>query len=676
MAGVPLSLTFRRDIQGLRAIAVALVLLSHGGVAGFEGGFIGVDVFFVLSGYLITGLLIEESLSTGSIRYGQFLARRLRRLLPAMLVMLLVVLVVASIVLTAFEMRMQARSFPYAATWISNFFFAFVERDYFVALQENDLFLHTWSLGVEEQFYLLWPWLVLLLAGFKATDARRPARGRAIVAALAVICAVSFAVCVLLTEKVPLLAFYMMPARIWQFALGAVVYVGLHIASDPERLAASPRVGLTAAAAGALLVLGAATLLDGEISYPGWYALAPSVGAALIIAGGTAGELNAVTRLLGKQPMVWVGDRSYSIYLWHWPVLIVGGSLGIARSFAGLVALVSLTLALAALSYRYIERPFWKGRYRNAAPRRVMLAATLSIAFCILPFNLLGRHVYDTNASIGNQQGYDPRMDADSRVYAEGRGCDTWHFAAYLVPCPLGNRDGTRLAFLVGDSIGAQWSPLVSSLLSDSSWQIIVLTKSSCAIVDRIWHYDVVGGDYVVCAEWRNRVLRYIDEVSPDIVFIGSASTYRFTRSDWVDGTAGILDRVAAAAGSVVLLPGTPALSFDGPSCLEDPWRFSFRLVEGERECEETRTDERPETVAAYLGEAARAYDNVVVLNLIDLVCPGGRCAASTPEGVAVFRDNQHLTASFALSLVPAARERLASLGLSPTPPAPGNAPQ
>ncbi len=678
MSNATQRLTFRPDIQGLRAIAVTLVLLAHAGVAVFEGGFIGVDVFFVLSGYLITGLLIEERLATGTIRYGQFLARRLRRLLPAMLTMLLLVLLVASVLLTAFEMRMQARSFPYAAAWISNFFFAFAERDYFKALQDDDLFLHTWSLGVEEQFYLLWPWLVLLLAGIRASGGRRAALGRAVVVALTAIGIASFVVCLMLTDMLSILAFYMMPARIWQFALGAVVYVGLHIATDPDR-ASAPRAGwwgLAAAVAGTLLVFGSAVLLHGQISYPGWYALAPSVGAALIIAGGTAGERNIVSRLFGTGPMVWVGDRSYSIYLWHWPVLILGGALGVARSPAGLAALVLLTVALAALSYRYVEFPFWKGRYRHSAPRRVVAAAALAIVFCVSAFGLLEKQVYGVGTTIDALQGYDPRNDADRRVYAAGLGCDTGQFGTQLVPCPLGNRDGTRLAILVGDSIGAQWSPLVSGLLSDPSWQILVLTKSACAIVDRVWHYDKAGGDYVVCAQWRNNVLEYIEQIRPDVVFVGSSSTYRFTRNDWVDGTASILDRLATSAGNVVLLPGTPGLSFDGPSCLEDPWRFSFRLVDGERECEEVRSDDGPETVAAYLAEAARAYPNAVVLNLIDLVCPGGRCAASTPDGVAVFRDNHHLTASFVASLVPAVRERLARLGLSPIPPAPGSASQ
>ncbi len=649
-----------------------LVLLAHAGVSGLEGGFIGVDVFFVLSGYLITGLLLEERLASGTICYWKFVARRLRRLLPAMLAMLLLVLLSATVVLTAFEMRMQARSFPFAAAWVSNFFFAFAERDYFKALQDHDLFLHTWSLGVEEQFYLVWPWLVLVLAGISVPGGRRSALGRALFAALALIAAASFAISILLTNGTSILAFYMMPARIWQFALGAMVYVGLHVATGKpgrDAMTWNSGAGLIAAVAGAILVLGSAVLLHVQISYPGWFALAPSLGAALLIAAGTAGHRNVVSGLLSTRPMVWVGDRSYSIYLWHWPILIIGGALGIGRSVGGLFGLVLLTMIFAALSYRFIEYPLWKGRYRHAAPRGVVVAAATAIAFCVATFDVLERQVYEAGGRTQALHGYDPRNDADSRVYAGSLGCDSGHFTAQLVPCPLGSRDGTRLAILVGDSIGAQWSPLVSGVLSDPNWQILVLTKSACAIVDRIWHYERAGGDYLVCAEWRDKVLDYIEQTEPDLVFIGSASTYRFSRSDWIDGTAGILDRVTTAAGLVLLVPGTPALSFDGPSCLEDPWRFSFRLIDGERECEERRVNDVPDQVANYLREAASAYGNVAVLDLNDLVCPGGLCSASTQDGIPVYRDDQHLTATFVLSLVPEARKRLAGIPLSPNSP-------
>lgn len=647
---------------------MGLVVLAHAGAPGFSGGFIGVDVFFVLSGYLITGLLVGERLATGKIRYLEFLARRLRRLLPAMLTMLLLVLLVASVLLTAFEMRMQARSFPFAAAWISNFFFAFAERDYFQALQDDDLFLHTWSLGVEEQFYLLWPWLVLVLVGLRTAAPGASARGRNMFAAMGMIGAVSFAVCVMLTQTTSILAFYMMPARIWQFALGAMVFAGLHLAVS-EGSDRHARWALPAGLCGLALVLLSAVLLGDDISYPGWYALAPSVGATLLIAAGTMARRNGVSAVLERRPLVWIGDRSYSIYLWHWPVLVLGNALGVTRSAAGVVAAVALSVVLAALSYSFIEYPFWKGRYRTARATRVIAAAVLAIVLSVSTFSVLRSEVFGAGAGIASAQGYDPRQDADARIYSPTKTCDTGHFGAEVLPCAIGNRDGDRLAVLVGDSVGAQWSPMVSGVFADEDWQILVLTKSACAIIDKTWHYERAGGDYVICTEWRNRVLEYIAALSPDVLIVGSSAFYPFTEEDWTGGTARILERAAPAARQVVLISGTPRLTFDGPSCLEDPWRFSFRLIDGDRECEEARTETQPGTVSAYLHAVADEFANVDVLDLNDLVCPNQRCAAATPEGVAVFRDNDHLTASFALSLVPAARERLERLGISPNSP-------
>lgn len=665
-------LSFRPDIQGLRAVAVALVILAHAGVAGFAGGYVGVDVFFVLSGYLITGLLLEERVATGTIRYGEFLARRLRRLLPAMLAMLLVVLIVSTIVLTPFEMRQQSRSFPYAAAWISNFFFSFAERDYFLALQDHDLFLHTWSLGVEEQFYLIWPWLVLLFVGFKARVADRLSQGKVILVGFAMVFVASLVLSIYLSANLPLLAFYMMPSRFWQFALGSGVYVGMHMAFDWRAVSMGRKgkigawiAGLT----GVMLVICSAVLLSPDISYPGWYALAPSFGAALLIAAGRISDRAAAGPILSSGLFVWIGDRSYSLYLWHWPILILGTATGISGLVAGKLVLVALTVALAMLSYRYIELPFWKGRFRTAIPKHVVVYAVTTIIVSVTAYNALERQVFGSSVESLVADGYDPRMDADPRVYLSGLHCDTGHFATQVVPCALGNPTGERLAVLLGDSIGAQWSPAVSEVFPSPEWQILVLTKSACAIVDKTWHYNKAGGDYTVCTEWRNMVLDYIDMIAPDVLIIGSSATYNFTATDWVDGTTRVLQRVAPSVGHVVLIAGTPHLSFDGPSCLEDPWRFSFRLINGDRECEEAMTETRSDVVANYLRQSASGFVNVGVVELGGLVCPDGRCAAQTTDGVVIFRDEKHITASFARSLVPLFKNRLEVLGVSPAQP-------
>ncbi len=658
---------FRLDLQGLRAIAVALVILGHMGVSGFAGGFIGVDVFFVLSGYLITGLLLQEQEATGRINYGRFLARRLRRLLPALLVMLTTVLLLSSIVLSAYEVRMQSGSFVYSATWTSNFFFAFVDRDYFSALTAEDLFLHTWSLGVEEQFYLVWPWLIALAFWLRPTNVSQKVLRSLPLVSLAVIFVVSLVLSLHWSTSKPLLSFYMMPSRGWQFALGAGVYVWLNasLGDAASRLLLRNKVAVEIV--GLLLIFASAVMLSAEITYPGYYALIPSFGAAMLIVAGADQRSTGAGIVLVSRPFVWLGDRSYSLYLWHWPILILGRSFGISNATIGMAVLIGVSLIFASLSYRHIELPFWKGRFSRVKTLRTALVATLAVVVAVGGAGALKRNVYGVPMQTAINNSYDPRADFPTAIYGEGRPCDTWFSSAQLIPCGIGNRDGEKLAILLGDSIGAQWSSLIPALYPSPEWQVIVLTKSSCAMVDESYYYEKVGGDYQVCTQWRKQALDYIDMVNPDVVLVGSSSTYDFSELQWIEGSARIFSRLAAAAKAVVVIPGTPELSFDGPSCLEQPYRFSLRLSGGKRECEEAQVGSESNDVSRLLGQATDELENVKLLDLGDLVCPEGKCAAMTEGGVVVFRDSQHLTTTFVDTLVPEVRRLLDAMSPSIT---------
>ena len=256
---------YRPDIQGLRAIAIAIVVLAHANIPGFAGGFVGVDVFFVLSGFLITGLLVKERLETWTIRYGTFLSRRLRRLLPALVVMLVMVLFLTSMLLSSYEAQMQTGSFLYSATWTSNFYFAFAEFDYFAVLKAKDVFLHTWSLGIEEQFYVVWPWLVALSFALAPTSSKPDRDYRSLFIVIAVVFVIGIGLCLYWSQTRPLLSFYMMPSRGWQFALGASVFAYSH----RSRLGWSGDTGIfhsttarrLAGILGLILIIGSAVLL-------------------------------------------------------------------------------------------------------------------------------------------------------------------------------------------------------------------------------------------------------------------------------------------------------------------------------------------------------------------------------------------------------------------------------
>ena len=301
---------YRPDLQGLRALAVLLVLAAHAGVPGLQGGFIGVDVFFVLSGFVITRLLLAQWLEHGRIGLVDFWARRMRRLLPALALVIGTTLAVGVWLYAPFPMTAFSVSAPYALLYASNIYFAHSARDYFDETSSRDWFLHTWSLGVEEQFYVFWPLFLLALAwGGHRFFLRHEAKGERDLSplggGLALIALGSFLLMLYWSQHNAQWAFYMMPARIWQFAAGAFLAVGWFGSAgrlNPWRLTST---GLAMVGMG--LIIGAAVFLSPEQAYPDVKAIVPVLGAVLVILAGnkTAGRGGAG---LGTPLAVWIGD--------------------------------------------------------------------------------------------------------------------------------------------------------------------------------------------------------------------------------------------------------------------------------------------------------------------------------------------------------------------------------
>ncbi|MGZ9809490.1 acyltransferase family protein [Pseudoroseicyclus sp. H15] len=346
-------MTYRPAIDGLRALAVTSVVLYHFGLGPFSGGFSGVDVFFVISGFLIGGLLLKELEETGRVRLGRFYLRRIRRLAPAFLLVALVTSVAALVILLPYELRDYGKSLIAASAWFSNIQF-WRESGYFDAAAESKPLLHTWSLSVEEQFYLVLP--VTLLALYLVR--------RALIPVLVLLWAASLAACLWVTPEAQDTAFYLFPFRAWELLTGVLLARALlHREAPSQPLAAF---------AGLALVVAGAFLLRPE-GFPGWQALVPVAGAALIL--WQSGQRGPVTWLLALPPLRFVGRISYSLYLWHWPVLAL--SLYWRGSYAGpLEALVwlALAVALATLSWAYVEEPLRHGRLGLRPP--VLVGAT------------------------------------------------------------------------------------------------------------------------------------------------------------------------------------------------------------------------------------------------------------------------------------------------------------
>jgi peptidoglycan/LPS O-acetylase OafA/YrhL len=441
---------YRSDIDGLRALAVIPVLLYHAGVPGFPGGFVGVDMFFVISGYLICGM-IDADIRKGSFSLATFYKRRILRILPALFVMFLGASVLAYIYLLPVELEDYAKSLISAIGSLSNFYFA-GHADYFDAPAETKPLLHTWSLGVEEQFYLLVP--LLMLIGW------RVARDR-VKLLFAVAAALSFAAAVAVSYRNTTFVFYMTPFRAWELALGALL--SIKFIPSPESAFARNTVGVL----GLLLLLGA--ILAGSPNAPRLLMTSlASIGAALVIASSER-ERSVAGRLLSLRPFVFVGLISYSLYLWHWPLIVFQRSDGLlvvnGSSLLTKLALIACSFLIAWLSWKFIELPF-RSRARETSKALVFGAASTAMAsataLCALVFVVGGApfRFPERVVSIGAYLAYD-----SSAAFRAGH-CYLVNNRQHLDMQTCMTPDEKRSNYLlVGDSHAAHlWLGLSSSM--------------------------------------------------------------------------------------------------------------------------------------------------------------------------------------------------------------------
>lgn len=629
-----LPIKFRLDIQGLRAIAVLLVILAHAGIPWVSGGFVGVDIFFVLSGFLISGLLLQEYEKNGRLSLSAFYLRRLRRLFPALLVVSIVTVLVVDWLFSQADGRLILASLPFAISWTSNLFFIFKEQNYFNELGEKDIFLHTWSLGVEEQFYLLWPMLLLLalLIARKILSLKK---------ILLIFIVLSFVISVIWSYVYPVSAFYMMPSRIWQFGLGCLVYVYSEHQTQSNISKYQSNIFLVL---GLMMIFASAFFLNKQMTYPGYWSLLPSIGAAFVIFSGSTKKDSAL--ILAHPILVWIGDRSYSLYLWHWPVIIVIGMLGIKEygnyAYFGLAFLS--TLLLSIVSYRFVELPFWKKNLASI-PSKTFLLGSSAVFLLILA---IGFHVQRIPVNVSK-----PQIDLATSIRSDlpviyQMPCDAWYHHAKVEPCIFGKTDAPQTVVLLADSIGAQWFSAWSKIFAPPKWRFVVLTKSACAMVDEDYFYPRIGKVYDVCKQWREAVLTQIASFDPTVIIVGNAATYDFSPNQWVEGSKRVLDPLSKVAERVIVVAGTPVLGFDGPNCIARQLQSSHTIKSDD--CVSDLSIEKFNHVAELLNQAANGLNNVQVLNPANFVCPENQCRALSQMGIPVFRDSQHLTDSFVIS--------------------------
>ena len=354
---------FRTDIEGLRGLAVLLVVIFHARPTWLPGGFIGVDVFFVLSGYLITRLLVDELETTGSIELPTFWARRARRLLPISALVIIFTVLASWLVLAPYAVRSVVTDAVAASGFFVNFRFAFQLGDYFgaqLAASSPSPLLHYWSLAVEEQFYLVWP--LLLIAVSRRAANVRVAAGRAVVGVIAV----SLLLSVVMTQTHPTAAFYLLPARMGELAVGAAAAIWA-----PVLTVAPQRLRTIGGWVGLVMIVVVAVDIDESFTFPGLLAMIPVLATALVITAGEGQQAYwPASRLLRLRPLQWLGKHSYGLYLWHWPLLVLAqvrwGPLG----FFETVVILALAMGLSSLSLRVLENPVRHSTWVAARPQR------------------------------------------------------------------------------------------------------------------------------------------------------------------------------------------------------------------------------------------------------------------------------------------------------------------
>lgn len=637
-------LTYRPDLEGLRAISILLVVAAHAGVPWLQGGFVGVDVFFVLSGFLITGLIVREASDNGSFDFINFYIRRFRRLLPALLVMLLIITGLAAFFLSPAEQKEQSSSAAMAALWLSNFKFGLSLLDYFSASHETNLFLHTWSLGVEEQFYLIWPALLIWL--FMESGKQKIKRLKI---GMMVVAVASLIACIIVTYKAPQLSFYMMPMRVWQFASGALVWLFINESGIPKSDRADRQWLLAAIGwAGLSAVIIAGIFFSDELAYPGYYALLPSLGAAGIIAANckTGPTLGSASRLLSLPPLQWLGSISYSWYLWHWPILVLGEAITGTDKPIYRLFWIALSFALAWLSYRFIETPIRRQQWW-LSNRIWTISSSLSLMI-VASILFIAWHNHASEATHSPTMRKYLLAHNDAPIIYQ-MGCDDWYHSAEVKICAFGNPDATHTAVLMGDSHAGQWFPAVAKVFQNPEWKLLVLTKSSCPMVNAPFFYKRIGKEYTVCSKWRQNALARITTLKPDIVILGSADNSQYSKKQWINGTTDVLVKLSSSSKRVYILRDTPSLSFNGPNCLAKHARRPDWLSL-QHTCRASAFNRHSDRIYSWLKESAQGFDNVSMLDMNNYVCPQSICSA-TQQGIIVFRDSQHLTASYAASL-------------------------
>ncbi len=686
----------RLDIQGLRALAVLLVVVHHLGGLGLPGGYVGVDVFLVISGYLITGLLLREVERSGRISLSRFYARRARRILPAATLVTAVTVLVSLLVLPLVRTQTVVVDAIWATVFAANVRSASVGTDYFAQGEPPSPLQHYWSLAVEEQFYLLWPLLVLATALLVAR--RRGgavALSRALWVVLGTVLVLSLAWSVVATAASPTTAYFSTFTRAWELGAGAACALVLQRGA----LRAGRPVREVLAAGGLVAIAASAVAYTPQTAFPGVAAALPVLGTvALVLAGGPSSPTTLAGRVLSVRPAVAVGAWSFSLYLWHWPAIITartvtGGTLGPLDK----AALLAAVLVLAWVTYLLVETPFREGtRWRRTGPALLIYPASLALVAAVVgptgvvvedrlasggggepiglgdyaqgaraadPYvGLVGASATAARESRAIPGGLVPGVGGLREAVAPLGDCDYRTGTRQL--CPGGDPGAERSVVVLGDSFARALSPALDQIGSDEGYRVYTFVYSGCMATGLVQIERETGDPWSACEEFKQWALTTIGEIAPDLVVVathagqlvdpatGEGLAPGAPRREYLDllgrGYRELLTSLEPVAGRVAAVGNTPVLPYGPAGCLS---RGDTDLGD----C--ALAPRRPAEVQAEV--LLRAADDVgaAAVDLQRLFCRDVCPAVVGPY--VTLRDSAHMTPDYARFVAPSLAARL-----------------
>ena len=589
---------FRPDVEGLRAVAVLLVVLYHAELPGLSGGYVGVDVFFVISGFVITGLLLRERSATGRTSLLAFYGRRVRRILPAATVVIVVTVLATYAAVGVVTGDPTAIAARWTAVFLANIHFAATGTDYLSSTLPPSPLQNFWSLAVEEQFYLVYPALVLIVASWRTTVSLRVRLGIVLVPVIAG----SILLSAVQTGSSPTWAYFSPLTRAWELALGALVAVATPtLLRIPRHLAGA----MTWAGMAAIAV--AAVTFSSTTAYPGTAVIVPVVGAALVVAGGTPVPGRGTEAVLRLGPFQWVGRLSYSLSLWHWPLLILAAEAAGRQALPFHRAVVWLLVSVAAawLTFRLIEDPV---RHARALARRPWLTIGVGVALvsCSLVVATVALTVSDggaggpvDSAPAGGAALAPAEVQrlvlaapgitslphdlvptlAGVRFDWGGPNAPCWPGSAQTTvgTCLFGDPTGAHTLVLYGDSHAAMWFSVIDQIATASHWRLLILTKGYCPPLGLAFPdppgSGSPGGRFTACDRWHAYALRRIRQIRPDAVILtqeADSSPHRtgYPPATWEAAEESVISQMPVPADRVLVLGNIPMTPGSGPECL------------------------------------------------------------------------------------------------------------